>query len=157
MKIVLMVVGKPSEQPVAEIIKDYSARINHYIPFEIINAGEAKNTKNLSQSQQKNAEAQLFLKKLEPSDYIILLDEHGKEYTSIQFSAMIERKMNTVPKRLVFIIGGPYGFDSSIYELANEKMSLSKLTFPHLLIRLFFVEQIYRAMTIMRGEPYHHE
>ena len=157
MKITLIVAGKTPETTLSKIIDDYTKRINHYIAFDIINVGEAKNTKNLTMEQQKYAEAQLIQKRLEPSDYIILLDERGKEYTSIEFSSMIEKKMHTVGKRLVFIIGGAYGFDQSIYDLANEKMSLSKLTFPHMLIRLFFVEQIYRAMTIMRGDPYHHE
>lgn len=157
MKISLIVAGKTPESAISKLIDDYSKRINHYIPFEITNVGEAKNTKNLSIDQQKSAEAKLIIAKLMPGDYIILLDERGKEYTSIQFAEMIEKKMLSVSKRLVFIIGGAYGFDPSIYQLANEQMSLSKLTYPHMLIRLFFVEQTYRAMTIIKGEPYHHE
>ena len=157
MKIALIVAGKTPDVSLSKIIDDYTKRINHYVSFDIINVGEARNTKNLTIEQQKFAEAQLIEKKLDSSDYIILLDEKGKEFSSMEFSVMLEKKMHSVGKRLVFIIGGAYGFDKIIYDKAHEKLSLSKLTFPHVLIRLFFVEQIYRAMTIMRGEPYHHE
>ena len=118
---------------------------------------ELKNAKNLSFEQQKEREADLIIKSLQPGDNIVLLDEKGKEFTSMQFSNYIEKKMHTVNKRLVFIVGGPYGFSQRIYEMASEKISLSKMTFSHQMVRVFFVEQIYRAFTIMNNEPYHHE
>ena len=111
----------------------------------------------MSTSQQKNAECNLVLKLIQPSDFVVLLDEHGKEYDSVSFSKWINAKMNTVAKRLVFVIGGPYGFSEEMYARANEKLSLSKMTFSHQMIRLIFIEQLYRAMTILKGEPYHHE
>ena len=118
---------------------------------------ELKNTKSLSAEQQKEKEGELIIKSLQPGDVVVLLDEHGKEFRSIEFANWMERKMHTVNKRLVFIIGGPYGFSPDIYALAREKVSLSRMTFSHQMVRLFFVEQYYRAMTIIKGEPYHHE
>ena len=118
---------------------------------------DIKNVRNLSESQQKEKEGELILKTLQPGDYLVLLDEKGKEFTSVQFSAYMERKMHTVPKRLVFVVGGPYGFSDAVYKAAAEKISLSKMTFSHQMIRLIFIEQIYRAMTILSNEPYHHE
>ena len=132
-------------------------RINFYIPFEIIHLTDAKNTKNMSEEQQKICEGVSLLKKLESSDYVVLLDEHGKEFTSMEFSRYIEKKTHNVPKRLAFVVGGPYGFSEDVKQRANEKISLSKMTFSHEMVRLFFVEQIYRAMTILNNEPYHHE
>ena len=117
---------------------------------------ELKNTKNLSEDQQKQAEGELILKMLQPSDTVVLLDEHGKEYRSVEFSRWLEQKRNTA-RRLVFIIGGPYGFSPAVYARANEQLSLSKMTFSHQMIRLTFTEQVYRACTIIKGEPYHHE
>ena len=140
-----------------ELIDDYASRVKHYISFDIITIPELKNTKNLSAEQQKQQEGELILKQLQAGDYTVLLDEHGKELRSIEFSKYMEQKMQTVSRRLVFIIGGPYGFSPDVYAKANEKLSLSKMTFSHQMIRLIFVEQFYRAMTIMRGEPYHHE
>ena len=157
MKIALAVIGKTTDKNISDIISNYLKRTNFYIPFEIIYITDVKNTKNLSEEQQKELEGDALLKKLDNSDYIVLLDEHGKEYTSVEFSRYIEKKMQSVSKRLVFVVGGPYGFAPRIKDKANEKISLSKLTFPHELVRLFFVEQIYRAMTIMNNEPYHHE
>ena len=157
MKIALAVIGKTTDKNISDIISNYLKRTNFYIPFEIIYITDVKNTKNLSEEQQKELEGDALLKKLDNSDYIVLLDEHGKEYTSVEFSRYIEKKMQSVPKRLVFVVGGPYGFAPRIKDKANEKISLSKMTFPHELVRLFFVEQIYRAMTIMNNEPYHHE
>lgn len=138
-------------------IEDYTKRINHYIPFDILYIADAKNTKNQKELQQKVAEGKNILSAIEPADHVVLLDEHGREYRSLEFSQYIERKMQNVPKRLVFIIGGPYGFSEEVYSRANEKISLSKMTFPHDMIRLIFTEQLYRACSIMHNEPYHHE
>lgn len=152
-----MLVGKTVNKHFVELIDDYASRVKHYISFDIITIPELKNTKNLSAEQQKQQEGELILKQLQAGDHIVLLDEHGKELRSIEFSKYMEQKMQTVSRRLVFIIGGPYGFSPDVYAKANEQLSLSKMTFSHQMIRLIFVEQFYRAMTIMRGEPYHHE
>jgi len=131
--------------------------LKHYVNFQIVTILDIKNSKNLSESQQKEKEAQLLLKNCSNQDFIILLDERGKEYTSVEFSAFLEKQMVSSVTHLVFMIGGPYGFDDTVYQRANAKISLSRMTFSHQMVRLFFVEQIYRAYTIMRGEPYHHE
>lgn len=157
MKIELFVVGKTNHNYLSPGIEDYLKRINRYIQFSIRCISDAKNTKNLSQQQQKNTEGQNILVAIENSDYVVLLDEHGKEYKSIEFASLIDKKMQTVAKRLVFVVGGPYGFSEDVYKRANEKISLSKMTFPHDLIRLIFVEQLYRAFSILNHEPYHHE
>lgn len=157
MKISLFVVGKTNHSYLSPGIDDYTKRINHYIPFNIQYIADAKNTKSLSQSQQKQAEGQNLLNAFDKSDYVVLLDERGKEFTSKDFSSFIEKKMQTVAKRLVFVVGGPYGFSDDVYRRANEKISLSKMTFPHDLIRLVFTEQLYRSFTIMNNEPYHHD
>ena len=157
MKITLLLVGKTVNKDFVKLIDEYAGRVKHYIGFEIVTIPELKNTKSLSAEQQKQAEGELILKQLQGGDHVVLLDEHGKEFRSIEFSEWVEKKMNTVNKRLVFIIGGPYGFSPAVYDAANEKISLSKMTFSHQMIRLIFVEQVYRAMTIMKGEPYHHE
>ena len=157
MKISLFVVGKTNHNYLSPGIDDYTKRINHYIPFNIQYIADAKNTKNLSQAQQKQAEGQNLLNAFDKSDYVVLLDERGKEFTSKDFSSFIEKKMQTVAKRLVFVVVGPYGFSEDVYQRANEKISLSKMTFPHDLIRLIFTEQLYRSFTIMNNEPYHHD
>ena len=157
MKIELFVVGKTNHNYLSPGIEDYLKRINRYIQFSIRCISDAKNTKNLSQQQQKNAEGQNILVAIDNSDYVVLLDEHGKEYKSIEFASLIDKKMQTVAKRLVFVVGGPYGFSEDVYKQTNEKISLSKMTFPHDLIRLIFVEQLYRAFSILNHEPYHHE
>lgn len=157
MKIALIVIGKTDAGYFVEAINEYKNRLVHYIPFEMVVIPDIKNAKNLSESQQKEKEGELILKTLQSGDYLVLLDEKGKEFTSMQFSAYIEKKMHTVPKRLVFVVGGPYGFSEAVYKAAGEKISLSKMTFSHQMIRLIFVEQIYRAMTILNNEPYHHE
>ena len=126
------------------------------MPFELTVIPELKNTKSLTEEQQKTAECELILKQLQPSDTVVLLDEHGRELRSIEFARWLEQKRNTA-RRLVFIIGGPYGFSQTVYERANEQLSLSKMTFSHQMIRLIFTEQVYRACTIIKGEPYHHE
>ena len=157
MKIELFVVGKTNHNYLSPGIEDYLKRINRYIQFSIRYISDAKNPQNLSQQQQKNAEGQNILVAIDNSDYVVLLDEHGKEYKSIEFASLIDKKMQTVAKRLVFVVGGPYGFSEDVYKRANEKISLSKMTFPHDLIRLIFVEQLYRAFSILNHEPYHHE
>ena len=157
MKIGLIVIGKTDARYFAEAIEEYRGRLIHYIPFELEVIPDIKNAKNLSEAQQKEREGELILKALQPGDYLVLLDEHGKAFTSMQFATSIEKKMHTVPKRLVFVVGGPYGFSEAVYRAASEKISLSKMTFSHQMIRLIFIEQLYRAMTILHGEPYHHE
>ena len=147
MKFILLVVGKTV----------YVERTKHYTSFDMEVIPELKNTKSLSMEQQKEKEGELILKAIQPGDVVVLLDEHGKEFRSIEFADWIEKKMHTVNKRLVFIIGGPYGFAPSVYAAAQEKISLSKMTFSHQMIRLIFVEQLYRAMTILNNGPYHHE
>ena len=157
MKIALVVIGKTDAGYFVEAINEYKNRLSHYIPFEMEVILDIKNVKNLSESQQKEKEGELILKSMQPGDYLVLLDEKGKDFTSMQFSAYIEKKMHSVPKRLVFVVGGPYGFSEAVYNAAKEKISLSKMTFSHQMIRLIFIEQIYRAMTILNNEPYHHE
>lgn len=156
MKTILIQVGKTVNKLFVAGISDYVERISHYMPFEVVTIPELKNTKNLSEEQQKNAEGELILKQLQPSDTVVLLDEHGREYRSIEFAQWLQQKQNTA-RRLVFVIGGPYGFSPAVYQRANEQLSLSKMTFSHQMIRLTFTEQVYRACTIIKGEPYHHE
>ena len=157
MKVSLILVGKTVNKHFVDLIGEYASRVKNYIGFDIITIPELRNTKNLSSDQQKQQEGELILRQLQQGDRVVLLDEHGKEMRSVEFSSYMENKMNTVSKRLVFIIGGPYGFSPDVYRRADEQLSLSKMTFSHQMIRLIFVEQLYRAMTIMRGEPYHHE
>lgn len=156
MKTELLLVGKTVNKHFIAGINDYVERTNHYMPFNITVIPELKNTKALTEEQQKEREGDLILQKLQSSDTVVLLDEHGKELRSIEFADWLQRKQNTA-RRLVFIIGGPYGFSKAVYERSNEKLSLSKMTFSHQMVRLIFCEQIYRACTIIRGEPYHHE
>lgn len=157
MKIVLLVVGKTTESYFVQGIDEYSKRLAHYVPFELTVIPELRNTKSLSTDQQKEREADLILKALQPGDYVVLLDEHGREFTSLQFASYLEKKMANIAKRLVFVVGGPYGFSNRVYQAAQEKISLSKMTYSHQMIRLIFTEQLYRAMTILNNEPYHHE
>lgn len=157
MKIALVVIGKTNGKFLIEGIAEYTRRLSFYIPFDISYLPDIKNNKKLSEEQQKTLEGTAILGSLEKSDYVVLLDEHGKEFTSMEFAKYMEKKMSTVPKRMVFIIGGPYGFSKEVKERANEKISLSKMTFSHEMIRLIFTEQLYRAMTIINNEPYHHE
>lgn len=157
MKFTLLVVGRTVEKHYIAAINDYVERTKHFISFDMEVIPELKNTKSLSMEQQKEKEGELILKALQPGDVVVLLDEHGKEFRSVEFAEWVERKMHTVNKRLVFIIGGPYGFTPKVYDIAQEKISLSKMTFSHQMIRLIFVEQLYRAMTILNNGPYHHE
>lgn len=156
MKTELILVGKTSDKHLASGIEDYCERISHYMPFVITVIPELKNTKSLTEEQQKEREGELIMSRIQSSDCVILLDEHGKEYRSLEFAQWLQNKHNTV-RRLVFVIGGPYGFSNLVYKRANEKLSLSRMTFSHQMIRLIFTEQIYRACTIIKGEPYHHE
>ena len=157
MKISLILIGKITDKHVSALMDDYEARVKHYVGFDITVIPELKNTKALTEEQQKQAEGALILKQLQPGDTVVLLDERGKELRSVQFAEWMQRKQHTVGKRLVFVVGGPYGFSPEVYARANEQLSLSRMTFSHQMVRLFFVEQIYRAQTIIRGEPYHHE
>lgn len=157
MKITLLVIGKTDAKYFVDAICEYQKRLEYYILFDIQVIPDLKNTKSLTVDQQKEKEGELILKNIQAGDYIVLLDERGKEYSSMQFATYIEKKTHTVSKRLVFIIGGPYGFSQSVYDKANEKLTLSRMTFSHQMIRLIFVEQLYRAMTILNNEPYHHE
>lgn len=156
MKTELILVSKTTDKHLAAGIDDYVSRICHYLPFAITVIPELKNTKNMTEEQQKVREGELILQKIQPSDTVVLLDEHGKEFRSIEFADWLQKKQNTA-RRLVFVIGGPYGFSESVYKRADEQLSLSKMTFSHQMVRLLFVEQIYRACTIIKGEPYHHE
>jgi len=157
MKVTLLVIGKTDTKYFEEAINEYKSRLAHYIPFELEIIPDIKNTKNLNFEQQKQKEGEQIIKYLQPSDHIVLLDEKGKQYTSTEFATYFEKKTHTVNKRLIFIVGGPYGFSKDIYSRANEKISVSKMTFSHQMIRLIFIEQLYRAMTILHNEPYHHE
>ena len=156
MKTILILVGKTTDKHFQAGISDYAERISHYMPFDIVTIPELKNTKSLSEEQQKTMEGELILKQLQASDTLVLLEEHGKELRSIELAKWLEQKQQTA-RRLIFVIGGPYGFSEAVYSRANEKLSLSKLTFSHQMVRLVFTEQIYRACTIIKGEPYHHE
>ena len=156
MRIKLLVVGKTTDIRVASLIDDYQNRLKHYIPFSIEVLPELRNAKSLSEEQQKKAEGEMILKTVSAAEEMILLDEHGKEFRSVEFSDYLQKKMSA-GRDIVFVVGGPYGFSESVYQRANGKISLSKMTFSHQMVRLFFVEQIYRAMTILRHEPYHHE
>ena len=149
MKATLILVGKTTEEVFVRAIADYAGRIAHYLPFNIVTIPELKNTKKLSEAQQKAREGELILREIQSSDTVVLLDEHGKEFRSVDYAAWLQKKQNTA-RRLVFVIGGAYGF-------SEEKISLSKMTFSHQMVRLIFVEQLYRACSIIRGEPYHHE
>ena len=157
MKITLLAIGKTNTKYLQEGIEQYIKRLSHYIPFEFKILPDVKTTKGLTQEKQKEMEGQMFLNCIQSGDVVVLLDERGKEMTSREFSIYLDKKMVTVAKNLIFIIGGPYGFSQEMYNRANEKLSLSKMTFSHEMIRMFFIEQIYRAMTILKGEPYHHD
>jgi 23S rRNA (pseudouridine1915-N3)-methyltransferase len=157
MKITLFAVGKTDDSRIEQLTQMYVDRLQHYINFELELIPDLKKTKNLSEDQQKNEEGKLILNKLEKSDFVTILDEKGKKYTSINFAELINKRSVSGLKRLVFIIGGPYGFSADVYARANSKLSLSDMTFSHQMVRLFAVEQIYRAFTILRNEPYHHE
>ena len=157
MKIKLLVIGKTDDKNLGQLIKKYQQRLYHYINFDLEIIPDIKNVKNLSQPQQKEKEGELILSKLKNTDQLVLLDEKGKEYRSLDFANFLQKKMNSGIKQLVLVIGGPYGFSEAVYKKATGKISLSKMTFSHQMIRLFVVEQLYRGFTILKNEPYHHE
>ena len=156
MKTTLILVGKTTNKHLATVIDDYVGRIGHYMPFSVVVVPELKNTKALSEEQQKEREGELILQKIKPTDTLVLLDERGSELSSVAFSQWLQRKQSSA-RNLVFVIGGPYGFSKAVYNRADEQLSLSRMTFSHQLIRVVFAEQLYRACTIIKGEPYHHE
>ncbi|RCH53691.1 23S rRNA (pseudouridine(1915)-N(3))-methyltransferase RlmH [Mucilaginibacter hurinus] len=156
MKITLLTVGKTEDAYLKDGIEKYVKRLKHYTKLELIDMPELKNTKALTQEQQKSKEAELIMKKVQPLDFLVLLDEKGAELTSTQFAAYIDKRQIGSTSHIIFVVGGPYGFDASVYQRANDKLSLSRMTFSHQMVRLFFVEQLYRAYTILKGEPYHH-
>lgn len=157
MKISLIWIGKTVAPYLVEAIADYAKRITFYSPFEVIEIPALKNTKALTQPQQRDKEGELLLKTFDSADFVVLLDDKGRQYTSLQFSEWIERSKSQSYKRLVFVIGGAYGFSQAVYNRANGLLSLSKMTYSHQMVRLIFLEQLYRAHTIAAGEPYHHE
>lgn len=157
MEITLMTVGKTRAGFVADGVKEYSRRIARYTPFSMVELPDVRSTRTMSAALQKGQEGVMILEKLQTSDFVILLDEKGREYRSVEFASYIEKIMASGRKRVVFVVGGPYGFSDEVYARADAKLSLSRMTFNHEMVRMFFVEQIYRAMTILRGEPYHHE
>ncbi|TFV95513.1 23S rRNA (pseudouridine(1915)-N(3))-methyltransferase RlmH [Algoriphagus kandeliae] len=157
MQIKIIAIGKTDHPAILQLQEIYTDRLSHYIRVEWEIIPDLKNTKSLNQVQQKSKEGELILKKISTPDFVLLLDEKGKSYTSIEFADFLQGKMNSGIKQLVLVIGGPYGFSEEVYLRANSKISLSKMTFSHQMIRPFLAEQLYRAMTILRGEPYHHE
>ncbi|MFV0553263.1 MAG: 23S rRNA (pseudouridine(1915)-N(3))-methyltransferase RlmH [Mangrovibacterium sp.] len=157
MKIKLILIGKTDKRYLQEGIEIFAKRIPHYIAFDCVIVPDLKNTKNLSQEQQKQKEGDLILAQLAAGDELVLLDEKGKEFRSLGFAQFLEHKMINSSRTLVFCIGGPYGFSPEVYARAEGKISLSKMTFSHQMVRLIFLEQLYRAMSILKGEPYHHE
>lgn len=157
MKIVVLAIGKTDESWIQEGIDKYSKRLKHYIAVDFQTIPDLKNRKNLSESQQKDQEGELIFKQLQNTDQLILLDENGKDFSSRKFAQFLQQKMNSGIKRLVFVIGGPYGFSEALYSKASSKISLSKMTFSHQMVRPFFAEQLYRAFSILNNEPYHHD
>jgi 23S rRNA (pseudouridine1915-N3)-methyltransferase len=156
MKITLLAIGKTDNQNIQNLIDDYARRLKHYIGFEITVIADVKKAKNLSETQQQKMEGNEILRRLSSSDILILLDENAKMYSSVDFSEFLQKKMNSGLKQLIFVIGGPYGFSNEVYQRANGKVSLSSMTFSHQMVRIFFIEQLYRGFTILRNEPYHH-
>ncbi|MCQ2324283.1 MAG: 23S rRNA (pseudouridine(1915)-N(3))-methyltransferase RlmH [Paludibacteraceae bacterium] len=156
MKITLLVVGKTTDSRLVALIDEYQQRLKHYIPFEFVVIPELRNAKNMTLDLIKQTEGELILRAVTPATDLILLDEHGKEFRSIEFANYLQKKMSA-GRDIVFVVGGAFGFSQQVYDRANGKVSLSQMTFSHQMIRLLFTEQLYRAMTILRGEPYHHE
>ena len=157
MKIKLLVVGKTQSRELASLIDTYAGRVNRYLPFEIEVIPDLKKGKSLPENTLKQKEGQLILDRIKDSDALFLLDENGKQFGSVEFSRFLQEQMNRGGKQLVFVVGGAYGFDKAVYNRARGKISLSKMTFSHQMIRLFFVEQLYRGFSILRNEPYHHQ
>lgn len=157
MDIELLTVGKTGIKFVGEGLEEYTKRLKRYIPYQIVSLPDVKKASSMTEQKQKEAEGEMILSRLQTSDYVVLLDEHGREYSSMEFSSFLQKQMLAGRKKLVFVVGGPYGFSQEVYDRSDSKLSLSRMTFNHEMVRLFFTEQVYRAMTILRGEPYHHE
>lgn len=157
MNIKLIAIGKTDNKNLQSLMEEYQKRLSFYIKFELEVIPDIKNAKNLSETQQKEKEGELILSKLVPTDFLILLDENGKSFSSVEFANELQKKMNAGIKTLTYVIGGPYGFSEAVYQKAQQKISLSKMTFSHQMVRLFFIEQVYRGFTILRNEPYHHQ
>ncbi|HWK99962.1 MAG TPA: 23S rRNA (pseudouridine(1915)-N(3))-methyltransferase RlmH [Parapedobacter sp.] len=157
MRITLLCVGKTDDSQLAAIVDKFQQRLKHYVPFRMVSIPDVKNTKHLRADQQRAREAGAILKQLSPGDHVVLLDERGKEYRSVDFAAYLNKLMVGSVQHVVFVVGGPFGFEETVYQRANTQLSLSKMTFSHQMVRLFFVEQLYRAFSILKGEPYHHE
>jgi 23S rRNA (pseudouridine1915-N3)-methyltransferase len=157
MNIKLIAIGKTDNRELQSLIDDYQKRLSFYVKFDLEIIADIKNVKNLSELQQKEKEGELILSKIMPTDQLILLDENGKNFSSIEFSKELQKKMNSGIKTFVFVIGGPYGFSEAVYQKAQGKISLSQMTFSHQMVRLFFIEQLYRGFTILKNEPYHHQ
>lgn len=157
MKITLLVVGKTTTGYLKPGIDDYTSRLRHYVPFDIEYVADARNTRNQSESQQKQTEGHGILSCVDKGDYVVLLDERGRELSSVAFSEYVQKRMSSGVRRVVFVIGGPYGFSQEVYDRANDKLSLSQMTFSHEMVRVIFAEQLYRAFTILNHEPYHHD
>jgi 23S rRNA (pseudouridine1915-N3)-methyltransferase len=157
MNIRLLTIGKTDNKDLQSLIDDYTKRLSFYVKFDLEIIPDIKNVKNLSEAQQKEKEGELILAKIGPTDQLILLDENGKTFSSVGFSDYLQKKMNAGIKTLVFVIGGPYGFNETVYQKAQGKVSLSEMTFSHQMVRLFVIEQLYRGFTILRNEPYHHQ
>lgn len=157
MQITVLAIGKTDNKELALLIQEYEQRLKHYVKFNFELIPDIKNSKNLSENQQKEREGELILNQLHASDSVVLLDDKGKQFSSVDFSNYLQKKMNSGTKRLVLIVGGPYGFSEAVYRRCTEKLSLSKMTFSHQMVRLFLVEQVYRGFTILRNEPYHHQ
>mgnify|MGYP000386226937 FL=1 len=157
MNIKLLAIGKTDHKALQSLIDEYSKRLGFYIKFDLEIIPDIKNVKNLSENQQKEKEGELILSKITATDQLILLDENGKQHSSIGFSEFLQKKMNSGIKTLVLVIGGPYGFSENVYKSATGKISLSNMTFSHQMVRLFVIEQLYRGFTILRNEPYHHQ
>lgn len=157
MNVELIVVGKTDMREVESLVEMYTKRINHYVRFAITTIADVRNTRKMSVAEQRRMEGEAILRQLTDSDHVALLDEHGAELRSVEFADLMQRRMASGIRRLVFVIGGPYGFSDAVYARANSKLSLSKMTFSHQIVRALFVEQLYRAFTILKNEPYHHE
>lgn len=157
MTIKLVCIGKTDSAELKKLTEVYAKRLQFYVKFEVEIIPDLKKAKNLDENQQKTKEGERILEKVQPSDFLVLLDEKGKEFTSVEFSAFIQKRLNSGMKQLIFVIGGPYGFSQEVYQRANAKIALSQLTFSHQMVRLFFTEQLYRAFTILKNEPYHHQ
>lgn len=157
MNVELIVVGKTDMREVESLVEMYTKRINHYVRFAITTIADVRNTRKMSVAEQRRMEGEAILRQLTDSDHVALLDEHGAELRSVEFADLMQRRMASGIRRFVFVIGGPYGFSDAVYARANSKLSLSKMTFSHQIVRALFVEQLYRAFTILKNEPYHHE